>query len=235
MSYPFRDVFRKAHYFGCSYTYGAGLKDKFKERYSFHLSKMFNTPERNYAVPGGNDYLSLYSLLRLQRSGYITDEDLVVFQWTQPHRHPIPIATEKQEFGEDGGNEFNTTDTLYRYPFLQMHNLNKLNRDQKYFLQNYVGFINADAHYQFNNQVFKELLEGWANLNNLNLIQFMSHNFYEDIPDRPSWTSDVMAQFLEHNNFTSDLPCGHPSAEGHEAWASHLFYKHVQRFRSPLL
>jgi len=93
MSYPFRDVFRKAHYFGCSYTYGAGLKDKFKERYSFHLSKMFNTPERNYAVPGGNDYLSLYSLLRLQRSGYITDEDLVVFQWTQPHRHPIPIAT----------------------------------------------------------------------------------------------------------------------------------------------
>lgn len=228
-------MFRTIHFFGCSFTYGAGLKNRHRQAYPFHLAKKYNAPFKNYGIPGGSDYYSLSILFRLQTRGYIVEDDLIVFQWSQAHRHPIPLASADAEFEADASPRFNTTAHLLNYPFVEMHNLNKLSREHKYFIKNYVNYINPDAHYKFNNLVLKELLDGWAISRNINLIQFISHPFHDHIPTFESFTPETMQQFLDNHGFKSDLPCGHPSADGHKRWAEHLYYLHDHRFRSPLI
>lgn len=228
-------MFRKIHFFGCSYTYGAGLPNRFKERYSYHLARHFGAPSRNYATPGGSDHLTLSKLVHLQCHNYITSDDLVVIQWTQPNRHPIPLASEKAEFLADASYVYNTTEHLVNYPFIEMGSLNKLRREQKYFLQNYIALVNPEAHFRFNNQVLKELTDGWLTSRGIQSIQFYSHQFNGTIPVFSTMTQDVMQDFLDNHGLTSNLPCGHPSAEAHKRWANHLYYLHQHRFKNQLI
>lgn len=228
-------MFRKIHYFGCSYTYGAGLKDRYKERFSYHLSQLFGAPHKNYGIPGSSDYQSLYAMMRLQCNNYIQSDDLVVFQWTQPHRHPIPLASEEPEWQPDAAFKFSEKGRLVNYPFYEMHKPSSFDREQRYFLKSYISFIDPQAHYMFNNQVLKELLDGWAHSRGVELIQFMSHPFHDGLPISNSWTNETMQQFLDNHGFETDLPCGHPSAAGHKRWAEQLYFLHQHRFRNPLI
>jgi len=225
-------MFRKIHYFGCSYTYGAGLKDRYTERYSYHLSKLFNSHHHNYSKPAGSDYLSLITLMRLYKAKLIGTEDLIVFQWTQSNRHPIPLASEDATWHPDGMYNDNSTKRVVHYPFLDAYNtINQVSRDEKYFLENYITLTNPAAFSQFNNKVLKELLDGWLGFFGIPNIQFESHLHFTGNLGSKNWTEGSMFGFLRDHQFES-LPCGHPSPEGHKRWAEHLYYMHQPRFEN---
>jgi hypothetical protein len=211
-------MYRRIYFFGCSYTKGAGLADSYKERYSYHLSKLCSAQHRNFASHAGSDFLSLTQLLRVKAKGLITSEDLVVFQWTQSARHSIPIGEEPPTIFPDGNYENNQLQNLFHYPFVDAYTWS-LGKDKINFLKEYTSMINPDAISFFNNNVLKELLTSWLFSNNIKFIQFSSHHHRVD----KHYHNFIRTSMEEYTDKMIKTNCGHPGPDAHKQWANYLF------------
>ena len=211
-------MYRRIYFFGCSYTKGAGLSNPYKERYSYHLAKLCSSQHYNFASHAGSDYLSIAQLVSLKEKGYLTEDDLVIFQWTQSARHTLPLGEEKANIFPDGNFEDNKTQNFFHYPFVDAYTY-KMPSYYKDFIKDYTSIINPMEFTNFNNNILKRLVASWFDVNNVANIQFSSHIHRVD-----THHSGILDYSMEA--FTSRIgktECGHPSAEAHKAWAYNLY------------
>jgi hypothetical protein len=193
--------------FGCSYTYGHGLKDCYippdlagtqPSVYAWPtlVAQHFQAPCQNLSRPGSSNYEILTTLLTKP----IDPDSTVLIQWTTPERDMV--ITSQGQHRQIGSW---ITDRIIQH-WLEVHN--EVDRRIKSWIYIHQAFL-------------------WLTLKNCQFYFLSTESIDSDFfTHQPSWASDI--DFLPFNiktiagNYPLALDNKHPGPECHQTFAQNI-------------
>jgi len=207
---------------GCSWTYGAGLKNPVEESWAGLIAKRLNLPLVNLALPGcGNDSIHRRTYDYIFQNLCFKNNPLVIVAWSQMTRR------------EAWFNETKSYEDIHIGPDSE---IDKFNHHQLGHLLEY----NTEDHCR-RTLLFQSSLKATLRLFNItHLTTDYSHNedsqwkFNETAMDIKEKNSEMfnfihdrfhLSPFSELVRTVNKLPCGHEDIEGHNIIAEFVLSK----------